>query len=570
MEINDLYKVRHSTAHLLAQAVTELFPGTIVTIGPVTDEGFFYDFLPPEGKSFKNEDLPKIENRMKKIISEDIPLIQKDVTKEDALKLFKDNPFKLELIKNITDKTVGLTVQGSFTDLCKGNHVKSTGKLKHFKLLGISGSYWRADRAGQALQRISGTAFPSEKELKEYEAKKEEAEKYDHRKLGKEMDIFSIHEEGPGFPFFHPKGTTILQVMTNYIRKELDKEGYKEIKTPIILSEKLWHQSGHYSHYKPNMYFLSIDEQPYAVKPMNCPGCILIYKSRPHSYRELPLKLSEFGLVHRHELSGVLHGLFRVRNFTQDDAHVFCMPDQIEQEILNIINFVKRTYATFGFENVEFLLSTKPEKAMGDDALWDKATNALKAALEDAKITYDVDEGGGAFYGPKIDVKVKDSMGRLWQLGTIQVDFFMPQNFDISYISPEGKKERPIMIHRAIYGSFERFLGILLEHYKGKLPFWIAPVQIKVLTISDDQLPYAQEITQKLKDQGLRVELMESSDPLQAKIKTAQLERIPWMLVLGNKEVQNNTITLRQRDGKQEFGLSFEELLKKAQTLTKR
>jgi len=379
-----------------------------------------------------------------------------------------------------------------------------------------------------------------------------------------------MHEEGPGFPFFHPKGTTILQVMTDYIRKELDKEGYKEIKTPIILSEKLWHQSGHYSHYKPNMYFLSIDEQQYAVKPMNCPGCILIYKSRPHSYRELPLKLSEFGLVHRHELSGVLHGLFRVRNFTQDDAHVFCTPDQIKQEILNIINFVKRTYATFGFENVEFLLATKPEKAMGDDALWDKATNALKSALKDVKITYDIDEGGGAFYGPKIDIKVKDSMGRLWQLGTIQVDFFMPQNFDISYISSEGKKERPIMIHRAIYGSFERFLGILLEHYKGKLPFWIAPIQIKVLTISDDQLPYAQEITQKLKDQGLRVELMESSDPLQAKIKTAQLERIPWMLVLGNKEVQNNTITLRQRDGKQEFGLSFEELLKKAQELAKR
>ncbi len=570
MEINDLYKVRHSTAHLLAQAVTELFPGTIVTIGPVTKEGFFYDFLPPEGKSFKNEDLPKIEARMKKIISENIPLVQKDVTKKDALELFKDNPFKIELIKAIPDKTVGLTVQGSFTDLCKGNHVKSTGKLKHFKLLGISGSYWRANREGQALQRISGTAFPTEKELKEYEEKKEEAEKYDHRKLGKEMDIFSMHEEGPGFPFFHPKGTTILQVMTDYIRKELDKEGYKEIKTPIILSEKLWHQSGHYSHYKPNMYFLSIDEQQYAVKPMNCPGCILIYKSRPHSYRELPLKLSEFGLVHRHELSGVLHGLFRVRNFTQDDAHVFCTPDQIKQEILNIINFVKRTYATFGFENVEFLLATKPEKAMGDDALWDKATNALKSALKDAKITYDIDEGGGAFYGPKIDIKVKDSMGRLWQLGTIQVDFFMPQNFDISYISSEGKKERPIMIHRAIYGSFERFLGILLEHYKGKLPFWIAPIQIKVLTISDDQLPYAQEITQKLKDQGLRVELMESSDPLQAKIKTAQLERIPWMLVLGNKEVQNNTITLRQRDGKQEFGLSFEELLKKAQELAKR
>ena len=565
MEINDIYKVRHSTAHLLAQAVTELFPGTIVTIGPVTEEGFFYDFLPPEGKSFKTEDLSKIENRMREIIKEDIPLEQKDVSKEEALRIFKGNPFKEELIKDIPDKTVGLTIQGNFADLCKGGHVTSTGKLKNFKLLGISGSYWRANRDGQALQRISGTAFPTEKELKEYEIKKEEAEKYDHRKLGKELDIFSLHDEGPGFPFFHPKGTMILRVMTDYIRKELDREGYQEIKTPIILSEQLWHQSGHYSHYKPNMYFLSIDEQPYAVKPMNCPGCILIYKTRPRSYRELPLKLSEFGLVHRHELSGVLHGLFRVRAFTQDDAHVFCMPQQIEQEILNIINFVKRTYGTFGFENVSFVLATRPENAMGDEALWTKATNALKGALEHADIKYSIDEGGGAFYGPKIDIKVQDSMGRSWQLGTIQVDFFMPQNFDLSYISSEGKKERPIMIHRAIYGSFERFLGILLEHYKGRLPFWLAPVQIKVLTISDDQLPYAQQVTAELKNHGLRAELLESSDPLQAKIKIAQLEQVPWMLVLGNKEVESNTLTLRHRDGKQEFGLSTEELLKKAQ-----
>ena len=358
----------------------------------------------------------------------------------------------------------------------------------------------------------------------------------------------------------------ILQAMTDYIRKELVKEGYKEIKTPIILSEKLWHQSGHYSHYKPNMYFLTIDEQPYAVKPMNCPGCILIYKTRPRSYRELPLKLSEFGLVHRHELSGVLHGLFRVRAFTQDDAHIFCTPEQIEQEILNIINFVKRTYGHFGFENVSFVLATKPQKAMGDDALWTKATEALKAALDHAHIKYEIDEGGGAFYGPKIDIKVQDSMNRLWQLGTIQVDFFMPQNFDISYISPEGKKERPIMIHRAIYGSFERFLGILLEHYKGKLPFWLAPVQIKVLTISDEQIPYAQKITEELKAHNIRAELFESSDPLQAKIKAAQIEQVPWMLIIGNKEVQNNTVTLRYRDGKQELDLSMKQLLEKLVT----
>jgi len=563
MEINNLYKVRHSAAHLLAQAVLELFPGTIITIGPVTQEGFFYDFLPT--KNFKEEDLPKIEAKMHELAKKDLPIIQKEISKEEAKKLFKDNPFKLELIDAIPDETIGLTIQGDFADLCKGGHVKSTGDIKHFKLLNISGSYWRADRDGQALQRISGTAFPTAKELKEYEQKKEEAAKYDHRKLGKEFDLFSFHEEGVGFPFFHPKGRLILQSMMDYIRSELTKEGYQEIQTPILLSEELWHQSGHYDHYKPNMYFLKIDNKGYAVKPMNCPGCILIYKTKPRSYRELPLRLSEFGLVHRHELSGVLHGLFRVRAFTQDDAHVFCTPEQIESEILKIINFVQRTYGHFGFKDVKFVLATKPKKAMGDNALWEKATSALKNALENAQIQYDIDEGGGAFYGPKIDVLIKDSMDRSWQLGTIQVDFFMPKNFDISYINKEGKKERPIMIHRAIYGSFERFLGILLEHYKGKLPFWLAPVQIKVLTISDEQLPYAQKLVNKLKEHGLRVELFKSSDPLQAKIKTSQMEQVPWMLIIGNKEVENKTITLRHRNGKQEFGLSFDQLIKKTE-----
>ena len=565
MEIDNLYKIRHSAAHLAAQAVTELFPGTLTTIGPVTEEGFFYDFLLPAGKNFKNDDLPLIEAKMHEIAQKKLPIEQKEISKEEARKLFKDNPFKLELIDEIPDKTVGITTQGNFIDLCKGGHVNNTEELKNFKLLNISGSYWKANREGQTLQRISGIAFPTAKELKEYEEQKEEAAKYDHRKLGKEFDLFSFHEDGIGFPFFHPKGNRIFQAMTNYIRKELDKEGYQEIKTPIILSEDLWHRSGHYDHYKNNMYFLAIDEKPHAVKPMNCPGSILIYKTRPRSYRELPLKLSEFGLVHRHELSGVLHGLFRVRAFTQDDAHVFCTSDQIEQEILNIIKFVKRTYKHFGFEDLQFVLATKPEKAMGDPKLWEKATNALKTALEDAKIKYEIEEGGGAFYGPKIDIHIKDSMGRSWQLGTIQVDFFMPQNFDLSYINNEGKKERPIMLHRAIYGSFERFLGILLEHYKGKLPFWLAPVQIKVLTISDEQLSYAQKVVDTLKEAGLRTELFESSDPLQAKIKTAQMEQVPWMLVIGNKEIENNTVMLRHRDGKQEQGLSIEQLIKKTQ-----
>jgi len=565
MKIDNLYKVRHSTAHLLAQAVLELFPGTLITIGPVTEEGFFYDFLP--SKNFKDEDLPKIEAKIRELAKKNLPIEQKEISKEEARKLFKDNPFKLELIDEIPSKTVGLTVQGDFADLCKGGHVKNTGEIKHFKLLGISGSYWKADRTGQALQRISGIAFPTAKELKEYERKKEEAAKYDHRKLGKELDLFSFHEEGIGFPFFHPKGKRILQAMTDYIRSELYKEGYQEIQTPIVLSEQLWHQSGHYGHYKPNMYFLQIDEKKYAIKPMNCPGCILIYKTRPHSYRELPLRLSEFGLVHRHELSGVLHGLFRVRAFTQDDAHVFCTPEQIENEIINILKFVQRTYEHFGFENIKFVLSTKPKKAMGDPKLWKKATHALKNALDQSNLPYDIDEGGGAFYGPKIDIHIKDSMGRSWQLGTIQVDFFMPKNFDLFYINNKGQKERPIIIHRAIYGSFERFLGILLEHYKGKLPFWLAPVQIKVLTISDEQLPYAQKITDKLKDHGLRVELVESSDPLQAKIKSAQMEQIPLMLIIGNKEVTNNTITIRYRDGKQEFGLTLQGLFEKLKLL---
>ena len=561
MEINDLYKMRHSAAHLLAQAVTELFPETLTTIGPVTEDGFFYDFLPAQ--NFKEEDLAKIEEKMHEIAKRNLSLVQEEVSKDAARALFKDNPFKLELINEIPGDTVGITRQGDFVDLCKGNHVRNTKEIKYFKLLHISGSYWRADREKQVLQRVTGTAFVSEHDLKEYIRQKEEALLYDHRRIGKDLDLFSFHDEGAGFPFYHPKGKKILLAMTDYIRSEMEKEGYLEIQTPIVLSEQLWHQSGHYSHYKPNMYFLTIDEIGHAIKPMNCPGCILVYKTHPHSYRELPLRISEFGLVHRHELSGVLHGLFRVRAFTQDDAHIFCMPDQIESEIMKVISFVQRTYGRFGFENVQFVLATKPENAMGDAQLWEKAINALKQALEHAGITYDIDEGGGAFYGPKIDIKVKDSMGRSWQVGTIQVDFFMPQNFDLSYIDNTGNKQRPVMIHRAVYGSLERFFGVLLEHYKGKLPFWLAPVQIKVIPVTDKQLAHAQELANKIKQEKLRVEVAENSDPLQAKIKEAQLEQVPWMLIVGNKEIEKNTITLRRRDGSQETDLTFEELIKK-------
>ncbi|TET33646.1 threonine--tRNA ligase, partial [Candidatus Dependentiae bacterium] len=448
---------------------------------------------------------------------------------------------------------------------CKGGHVDNTNKLKNFKLLGISGSYWRADRKGQPLQRITGTAFATPKELRIYEKRREEALKYDHRKLGRELDLFSFNEAGPGFPFFHPNGKIIFNLLIQYLRNLLDHAGYKEISTPAMLNVELWKQSGHYDHYRDNMYFSEIDETTYAVKPMNCPGAILIYKSHPHSYRELPLRLSEFGHVHRHELSGVLHGLFRVRSFTQDDAHVFCTPDQIETEIIGMVTMALEVFKKFDFKDIRVILSTKPDKAMGDDALWEKATAALRDALNHAKIPYEVHEGEGAFYGPKIDFLIKDSMDRSWQCSTVQLDFFQAENFDLWYVTNEGTKARPVIIHRALYGSLERFFGILIEHYKGKFPFWLAPTQIKVLSITDEQMPYAQELAKKLKDAGFRVVVDESSDPISGKIKNAQLQQTPWMLVVGAKEVEGNTITLRYRDGKQEHGLTYDDLLRKAQ-----
>lgn len=562
MKDKNLEKLRHSAAHLLAHAVKELFPNTKLTIGPATKDGFFYDFLPEQ--NFKKEDLTTIESKMHGIAQRNLPIIHKQISKDEARRLYKDNPFKLELIDEIPDDTVGLAEQGNFYDLCKGGHVTSTGELKWFKLLNISGSYWRADKTKTALQRITGTAFFSKKELDNFEHRREEAIQYDHRRFGKELDLFSFHEEGVGFPFFHPHGKTILTVLTNYLRSLLEKDGYQEISTPMMLSDELWKQSGHYEHYKDNMYFCSIEEKTYAVKPMNCPGAILIYRERPHSYRELPLRFSEFGLVHRYELSGVLHGLFRARAFTIDDAHVFCTENQIEQEVLNMITMAYDVYKKFEFTNITVGLSTKPEKAMGSDALWNKATDALKNALNKAERPFEIYEGEGAFYGPKIEFGIEDSMGRTWQCGTVQVDFFQADNFDLSYVTSDGTKARPVMIHRAIYGSFERFFAILLEHYKGKLPFWLAPVQAKVLTITDEQKEYAANILNTLKDSGIRTIMDTSSDPISGQIKKAQLQRIPWMLVVGKKEVANNTITIRYLDGKQEFGLTMEQILKKS------
>jgi len=558
-----LETVRHSTAHLLAHAISELFPETQLTIGPATKTGFFYDCLPT--RNFKEEDLPIIAERMHEIANRNLPLTHEQVSKEYARELYKDNRFKLELIDQIPGETVGIARQGDFYDLCRGGHVDNTNEIQFFKLLSISGSYWRADRSNQVLQRISGTAFLSAKELRLYEKTIEEAIKYDHRRIGKELDLFSFHEEGAGFPFFHPHGKRILNRLMAYVRSILDKKDYQEISTPAILSADLWKQSGHYAFYKDNMYFCEIEEKEYAVKPMNCPGAMLVYKQRPHSYRELPLRLAEFGHVHRYELSGVLHGLFRVRAFTQDDGHIFCSREQLDQEIMENIKITYELLSKFNFNKIIVFLSTRPKNALGNDELWEIATHALHNGLEKSGVAFTICKEEGAFYGPKIEFHIEDSMGRTWQCSTIQIDFFQPENFDLSFISNQGIKERPVMIHRAILGSLERFFGILLEHYKGKLPFWLAPVQIKILTITDQQLTYAQAILKSLSDINIWCELDVSSDPISGKIKRAQMQQIPWMVVIGDKEVANNTLTLRYLNGKQEFGLTLENLKHKVE-----
>lgn len=558
----ELSVLRHSAAHLLAHATFELYPDTLFTLGPATKDGFFYDILPTV--NFKEVDLPKLEERMHEISKKNYTITHDQMPKSEARKLFANNKFKLELIDGIEGDTVGISRQGDFIDLCRGGHVHSTGDIKYFKLLGISGSYWRADKNNQALQRITGTAFFTQEDLDTFERKKEEALMYDHRRLGKQLDLFSFHDEGVGFPFFHAKGKLIINRLITYLRKVLTAEGYQEIATPIMLSDELWKRSGHYNHYKENMYFTTVEDKSYAIRPMNCPGSFLIYNERPRSYRELPLRLAEFGLVHRHELSGVLHGLLRVRAFTQDDAHIFCSLDQLESEVVREIKLAYTVLQLFDFSDIKVALSTKPENAMGDDSLWETATNALSDALTKLGIKFTIQEGEGAFYGPKIEFKIKDSMDREWQCSTIQIDFFQPINFDLNFVNSSGVKERCVVIHRAIYGSLERFFGILLEHFKGHLPFWLCPVQIKVLTITDDQKSYAQTIVNKLKEHNIRAEMDEGSDQISGKIKTAQLDKIPWMLVVGNKEVENNTVTLRDHTGKQEFGLSIETIIKRA------
>jgi len=549
--------LRHSCAHVLAQAVKRLYPDVKLGIGPAIENGFFYDFDKKE--AFTPSDLKRIEAEMKKIIKADYKFERKEISKEEAKKLFADEPYKLELIDEM-EEPISVYKDGEFIDLCKGPHIPSTGMIKAFKLMKTAGAYWKGKAENPQLQRIYGVAFKDEKELKKYLSLLEEAEKRDHRKLGKELDLFSIHPEGPGFPFFHPKGMIVINEILKYWREEHEKEGYSEVKTPIILSKALWEQSGHWEHYKENMYFTKIDDRDFAIKPMNCPGSILIYKERVHSYRELPLRWAELGLVHRHELSGVLSGLFRVRAFTQDDAHIYCMPEQIEKEVIKIIKLTERIYSTFGFK-YEVELSTKPEKAMGTAEQWHEAETALKNALEKCGIKYKINPGEGAFYGPKIDFHVRDALGRKWQCGTIQLDFQMPERFDLSYEGKDGKRHRVVMLHRTVLGSLERFLGVLLEHFAGKLPLWIAPEQIRVITVSDKVKNYAEKVYKELKKQGFRVMLDDRAATVQYKIRDAQLQKSPYMVVIGEKEEKAKKIAVRTRENKVKFGVELDKFI---------
>lgn len=530
----------HSAAHIMASAVLKLFPKAKLTIGPTWESGFYYDI---DMQPFNPSDLEKIGKEMEKIVKEGLKFERVVLAKKKALELFKSNKYKKELIKEIKGEITAYR-HGSFIDLCTGPHVPSTGYIKAFKLTKTSGAYWRADSSKEQLQRIYGTAFPEKRQLDEYIKMIEEAEKRDHRKLGKELDLFSIHEEGPGFVFFHPKGAFIFNTLIGFIRKQYEKKGYSEIITPIILNKSLWERSGHWDHYKDNMYFTKIDNRDFAVKPMNCPGAILVYATKTRSYRELPLRLAEFGIDHRHELSGVLSGLFRVRSFVQDDAHIFAIPEQIKEEVKSVIDFAEHVYKAFNFDyRVE--LSTKPEKAMGDLKLWEKAESSLKEALKEKKIDFKLNAGDGAFYGPKIDFHIKDAIGRSWQLGTIQLDFQMPERFELNYEGQDGKKHTPVIIHRAILGSIERFMGILIEHYAGKFPLWLAPEQVRILTVADRFNDYAEKIAETYKKSGIRISADTRTESISYKVRDAQLDKIPYILVVGEKEIKESLVTVR-------------------------
>ena len=539
--------LNHSCAHIMASAIKRIYPDAKFAIGPFIKSGFYYDF--EVGSTISPDDLSIIEKEMKKIIKENSEFKRNEITKAEATKLFKENPYKIELINEIKDEIVSIYYTGDFVDLCAGPHIPSSGMVGAFKLLSVAGAYWRGNEKNKMLTRIYGTAFFKEGDLKKYLDKIEKAKRSDHRKIGKDLDLFSFHDEAPGFPFFHHRGMIIRNIILNYWRQEHLKEGYQEIKTPIILSNQLWKTSGHWDHYKDNMYFVKIDEKDYAVKPMNCPGAIIIYKSNQHSYKEFPMRFAEMGLVHRHEKSGVLHGLFRVRSFTQDDAHIFCMESQLKQEISNIIGLIDRMYKTFGFENYHIEFSTRPPERIGSDEMWDKAERELKEVIENKNLDYIINEGEGAFYGPKIDFHIKDSMDRTWQCATIQLDFAMPEKFDIEYTGEDNSRHRPVMIHRVVLGSLERFIGILIEHYSGNLPLWLAPEQIVILPISDKFYNYSKKIFEKLKEEGYRVEIDNRVESLNKKIRQAEIKKIPYMIVIGKKEEQTKTITIRRKIG---------------------
>ena len=535
----------HSGSHIMAQAVKDLYPEAQLGIGPSISNGFYYDFHLSE--PLNPQSLEDIEKKMSEIVEQNQTFEHEYLSRDKAIALFKkrNEPFKIELIEELKQDKISVYRNDSFVDLCRGPHIPSTGFLKHFKLLSIAGAYWRGDERNAVMQRVYGVAFPDAKSLKKYLNNIEEAKKRDHRRLGKALDLFSFQPEGPGFVFWHAKGAVLFNQIINYIREVLEKHGYHEIKTPIILNEELWHRSGHWDNYKENMYFTEIDEQKYAVKPMNCPGGLLVYKNSPHSYRDLPLKLSELGLVHRHEKSGVLHGLFRVRQFTQDDAHIYCTEEQIEDEIVELIDLINEVYTVFGFENFQIELSTRPAKAIGSAEMWKKAEKALAQALNKKNIQYQVNEGEGAFYGPKIDYHIQDSLGRMWQCGTIQVDFSMPERFDLDYIGPDGEKHRPVMIHRAIFGSLERFIGILIEHYGGAFPVWLAPVQCVICPISEKHHDYAESILLKLKETGIRCELDDRNEKIGYKIRESEVNKIPYMCIVGDQEVENQSVSVR-------------------------
>ncbi|CDA47982.1 threonine--tRNA ligase [Dialister sp. CAG:486] len=542
-----LFTLRHTASHVMAQAIQHLFPGVKFAIGPAIDDGFYYDL--DSDHVFSQEDFAAIEKEMSKIAKENIPLVKKVLPRDEALQYFKDKgqDYKVMLIEDLPEEeTISLYEQGDFTDLCAGPHLKSTGKVKTFKLMTVAGAYWRGDSKNKMLQRIYATAFFSKEDLDHYLFVRAEAEKRDHRKLGKQLDLFSFHEEGPGFPFFHPKGMILRNKLMDYERELFKEFGYVEIMTPVILSKKLWLQSGHWDHYKENMYFTQIDEEDYAIKPMNCPGGILFFKTQQRSYRDLPMRVGEFGLVHRHELKGALHGLFRVRCFTQDDAHIFMTQEQMKDEVIKCMAMYQKMYGVFGLEyHVE--LSTRPENSMGSDELWEISTNALREAIETAGVPYQINEGDGAFYGPKLDFHVQDSLGRTWQCGTIQMDMQLPERFDVNYIGEDGEKHRAVMLHRAGYGSLERFIGILIEHYAGAFPTWIAPVQAKIIPVTDKNLEYAKSVAAAMSESDIRVEVEEANETLGYKIRKAQMEKVPYMIIVGDQEMKGHTISVRSR-----------------------